>query len=80
MSGQSQDTSPDPIYLEEIAHMAEHLSKLNTSTATLHKFVIRCLWSTAGRAGEVTWLSWDALNWDPHFKCVFVEVRRTQCY
>lgn len=36
------------------------------------------LWQVAGRSGEIATLSYNKLEWDEHFKCVFVEVNQVK--
>ena len=35
-------------------------------------------WVSAGRSGEVAWLTWDQLEWDSFFTCTFATISQTK--
>ena len=73
-AGKQIDNSDPPVYSEHIRLMVKAYSTVNTLAAAFRKLVIITLWCTVGRSGESAGLTWDGLEWDPHFKCVFVVV------
>lgn len=36
------------------------------------------LWASAGRSSESSTITWDGLQWDDEFDCVFVEIIQTK--
>lgn len=77
-SGAGFDKSAPPVYLHHSRDMAAALMKVDEAEqpmASLRKLVLRSLFQTGGRTAEVAWLSWDGMQWDSFFNCVFIEVR-----
>jgi hypothetical protein len=67
-----------PLYLEHIFEMAEAWSKMGEPEDALNKFQMICLWLAAGRSSETAWLSWDAMDFDVHYKCVIAELPQSK--
>jgi hypothetical protein len=44
----------------------------------MRKMAIFTLWAVCGRASECAWLTFDSMRWDPHFKCVFMELQQSK--
>lgn len=76
-SGVSTDLSATPLYLSDTREMsAAFMADVDApSTSATRNLIIRSAFQSAGRSSEVAWLTWDGLEWDKYFNCVFVEVR-----
>ena len=67
-------TRATPVYVEHLRAMAKALSREGSSESAMRKLALTCCHQSAGRSSEVAWITWRGIDWDPHFKCCFVEV------
>jgi len=58
--------------------MARAWSLKGDAESAERKFQTICLWLTAGRSSEAAWLSWDAMDWDTEFDCLFAELPQSK--
>ena len=81
-NGDKIDEAATPLYLEHVEAIlrayarSTSLSDDQAKRAHRRKLSVLSLWQVAGRSGEIATLSYNKLEWDEHFKCVFVEVNQ----
>jgi hypothetical protein len=73
LSGEELDKSATPLYLCHVLEISKSLALRNTRESASRKLAVKSLWQAAGRSGEVAYLSYMRLRWDPHFKCVHAD-------
>jgi len=72
--GTPMDQSASPVYRSHIEAMNRALSLEGSPEAAQRKLVLMSVYYIAGRAGEMTWVTLDALEYDPYFEMLFAEV------
>lgn len=72
--GEVMDKSATPLYVEHLRAMAQALAREGSPESALRKLALTCCHQSAGRSSEIAWTTWRGIEWDPHFKCCFIEV------
>jgi len=76
--GMSTDKSKVPVYLHHIQKMAAAWSEKGGAVDAVRKFQVLCLWLAAGRSSETAWMSWDSMDYDTNFCCLFAEMPQSE--
>ena len=66
------------MYLWHVKLVAKAWSLKGDAESAERKFQTICLWLTAGRSSEAAWLSWDTMDWDAEFDCIFAELPQSK--
>eukprot|EP00740_Mantoniella_antarctica_P023630 CAMPEP_0198702236 /NCGR_PEP_ID=MMETSP1468-20131203/388643_1 /TAXON_ID=1461545 /ORGANISM="Mantoniella sp, Strain CCMP1436" /LENGTH=732 /DNA_ID=CAMNT_0044460743 /DNA_START=2655 /DNA_END=4853 /DNA_ORIENTATION=+ len=72
-SGETMDHSAVEIFGFHVADIVRAYSLVGTPEAAKRKCALSFLRFAAGRTGEVAFLTYERLTWDPHFKCIVAE-------
>jgi hypothetical protein len=73
-AGTPTDNRQTPVYISHVKQINRAYSLQGSKEAMVRKFTMTTLQRSVGRTGEVAWITWDGMEWDPCFQCVFVEV------
>ena len=59
---------PAPVYLVHVKGMSQVYAiagdGAEATAAATRKFGIKSLWKSSGRSSEVSWCTWDGMQWD----------------
>ena len=66
------------MYLWHVKLVAKAWSLKGDAESAERKFQTICLRLTAGRSSEAAWLSWDTMDWDAEFDCIFAELPQSK--
>ena len=83
-NGDKIDEAATPLYLEHVEPILRAYARSTSFSDDLakqahrRKLSVLSLWQVAGRSGEIATLSYNKLELDEHFKCVFVEVNQVK--
>ncbi len=72
-SGGAVEPGTYPIGLCNVMKMIEAYARHGSQDAVMRGFALLTLWLAAGRSGEVSCLSWTAMQWDDENQCVFTQ-------
>ncbi|KAJ1448617.1 hypothetical protein M885DRAFT_574053 [Pelagophyceae sp. CCMP2097] len=78
LTGDETDHSPTSIYQCHVKVMVRALALEGSPEAAGRKAAILNLYLVAGRSGELGWLNWDSLEWDPYFRVVCGDMPQTK--
>ncbi len=72
-AGEQLDKSEVPLYLKHVMRVNGAYSRAGTREAAARKLAILTCQRAAGRSAEPAWMSFDGMQWDAHFRHVFME-------
>ena len=63
-----------PVYLTDVMLLQRSYARANTSQGAVRKFALLSTQRAAGRSSEIAWSTYANMQWDSHFKHVFVSI------
>lgn len=73
-NGEELDKSETPVYSSHIKSCNAAYALAGTTKAVIRKLALTLCQRATGRASEVGWVTYDGLEWDPHFQTLFAEL------
>lgn len=73
-AGEDLDQSATPLYRQHLLAVNAAYSREGSAEAAMRKFALQLLKQAAGRSKEISWMTWEGLEWDIEFHCLFAEV------
>jgi len=62
------------VYLTDVMLLQRSYARANTSQGAVRKFALLSTQRAAGRSSEIAWSTYANMQWDSHFKHVFVSI------
>ena len=72
-SGKKQESGQSPLYVMHIVACTRALALEGSAQAAVRKFSVVCARQAAGRAAELAWILYHAMEFDPFFRAIFAE-------
>jgi hypothetical protein len=70
-AGEDNDSGCSPIYIEKLRRIIQAYAREGSAASATRKFAILSHRQAAGRSAELSWLSYEKLEYNEHFTCIF---------